>query len=172
MDHQTLTISIALWGAVSGTTALVWDIVKWSRDRPNLKASATPGMKILENGTIASKTLLQLRIVNAGTRQTKITALGVWVFSSRLNWIRKKPASTFVIPTPELSSPIPAVLAPGEDWFGRIDQEELLRLVGDDLFCCAVEHTLGRKPVGRVLDARKIHVRRKQSDIDQDREPK
>lgn len=145
-----ITATIALWGALTGTAAIVWDIIKWWADSPRLEVSVNPNMQIVnpKSGDLEPKKLILVRVVNVGKRSTKVTCLLGLPFKTRIHRLFGKPASHgFISMTPLADAPLPLVLQPGDDWTGFLNQEEAFQIAGNLPLYCGVQHTLAKKPV-------------------------
>jgi len=144
------TTAIAVWGAIAGTAAIVWDVIKWKTDGPRLKVSVNPNMQAIHPITRAldPRQLIQVRVVNIGSRPAKVTTLVGVPFKSRIHRLLGKSAGgEFFIPQPEFAPALPVTLQPGDEWCGSIDRKQALESVGDAVLYCGVEHTLAKKPV-------------------------
>lgn len=144
------TTAIAVWGAIAGTAAIVWDVIKWKKDGPRLEVSVNPNMQAIHPITRAldPRQLIQIRVVNIGSRPARVTTLVGYPFKSRIHRLLRKPAGGgFFIRQPDSSAPLPVTLAPGDEWCGFIDRKQALESVGDSVLYCGVEHTLAKKPV-------------------------
>lgn len=154
-----VTTTIALWGAFTGTAAIVWDFVKWKTDAPRLKVSVNPNMQMLDQATgrLDPKQLIQVHVVNVGKRPTKITALLGWPFKTRMHRLFGKPTGDgFVSMEPLTQTPLPLVLQPGDDWSGFLHREAALKIVGDATLYCGVQHTLAKKPALARIDPKTL----------------
>ena len=153
------TTAIAVWGAVAGTAAIVWDVIKWKKDGPRLKVSVSPNMQVFDHGTrqLDPRQIIQVRVVNIGTRPARVTSLLGWPFKSRLHRLLGKPAGEgFLVLNPEFSVSLPVTLAPGEEWHGYIDRKGALEVAGDAVLYCGVEYTLAKKPVLVRIDPKAL----------------
>lgn len=149
------TTTIAVWGAVAGTAAIVWDVIKWKTDGPRLEVSVNPNMQAIHPITKAldPRQLIQVRVANRGSRPARVTTLVGLSFKSRIHRLLGKPAGgAFFIRQPESSEPLPVTLAPGDVWCGFIDRRQALESVGDAVLYCGVEHTLAKTPVLARID--------------------
>lgn len=77
---------VAWWGAVVGTFVLIWDVVKWSRERPRVQINARMPMAYSDSEQVETKTpsgevVTELRsychveIVNKGSMPTTIVSV-------------------------------------------------------------------------------------------------
>lgn len=69
------TLTIAIYGAVLSTIALIWNIYNSSKDKPNVKVTAKFGFTSSEVGT--SEHLLIITAVNKGKRSVYLSSMGL-----------------------------------------------------------------------------------------------
>lgn len=143
------TTAIALWGAFAGTLAIGWDAYKWWADGPRLRVTANPNMQRVDltTGRLDNEQLILVRVVNVGTRSTKVTYLVASCFTNRLRRLFGKRERVFVVLEPTCDTPLPVVLEPGQDWSAFISREEATKIAGTAVLYCGVEHSLGKRPV-------------------------
>lgn len=144
------TVAIALWGALTGTTAIVWDFIKWRKDRPCLEVSVSPNMQSFDHATrqLEPKQLIMVRAVNTGKRPAKVTHLVGYAYKSRIHRLLKMaPVEVFLVTEHLFGTSLPVLLEPACDWTGFLDRDRALAIAGDAVLYCGVVHTLAKKPV-------------------------
>jgi hypothetical protein len=101
MDN--LTLVIAVWGAITGTAAVIVTVAAYFRDRGHLKVRVSIGRLTESSGW--SEPLLFVETVNAGRRQIEVTGAGLTLESG--------PDRLFLTGNPTYYK-TPAILAEGE----------------------------------------------------------
>lgn len=151
LDFITIT---AIWGAITGTLALSFEIYKWYKNGPKLEITVSPNMQVFDPALrkLFSEQLVMVRVVNRGTLPAKITDLLGWVFDTRLKRLFGKPRDGFFVVDSKSSIPLPVVLEPGQDWSGYINQKKTLEMTSNGLLYLGVQHTLSKKPVLTYVD--------------------
>jgi hypothetical protein len=139
----------AWWGAIIATCVLGLEIYKLKKSGPVIDVSASPDMETFGGipAGLQNKTFVVVKVTNAGDRNTTITHLIGFHYSSWFKRFRKK-RKAFVVVNPALSRPLPHVLGPGEEWIGGIEQNpELEEMSRNGYLYCGVYHSCGKKPV-------------------------
>ena len=142
---------IAAWfGAVTGSLALLWDIIKWSKAGARLRISVSPDMTALgeAKALIGKETCAFVEANNIGDAKTTITHLVAFYYRSRFRrLLRLKPSRIFFVPDPAPGR-LPHVLDKGERWVGMITQDEdLVKMNQDGFLFCGVYHSTSERPV-------------------------
>lgn len=161
MNSTDITTVVAIWGALTGTSAIIWDVIKWRRDGPRLRVAVTANMQIYNKylGITQERQFIQVHVTNRGTRSAKVSHLVVCPFRSRLHRaVGRQAPFTLVTQTPPESQPLPVVLQPGDTWTGLLDQQEVLSHAGRFRIYLGVTHTLQDKPILTALNHKKIRA--------------
>ena len=138
----------AWWGAIVATAALGWNIISALRSGPRIKVRATPNMQIFPRmSPTGDKTYISVTAINKGTAPTTITHLSGFYAKNFLCLVRRKRKNFIVSTVGGLSTPIPHVLRPGEEWSGMIDQESLTEKYHGGYLYVGVIHNQRRRPV-------------------------
>lgn len=138
----------AWWGAICGSVAIIWDVIKWFSSGARLKISSSTNMRILNpiTGLNDSKNVT-VNVRNVGDRQTTITHFLGYTFESKWKKFRKKPKDTFLITT-DAKSPLPFKIEPSGTWIGFADQDQVEKIAkGTPLLYLGVLHSLSDDPV-------------------------
>jgi len=142
---------IAAWfGAITGSVALLWDVVKWSKTGPRVRVSVAPNMTAVGAAEIllGKDPCVLVEANNVGDAKTTITHLVGFYYASWLRRVfRLKPTQTLVVPDPRPGK-LPHVLDTGERWVGMMEQnEDLAKMSRDGYLYCGVHHSTSRRPV-------------------------
>lgn len=141
----------AAWlGAITGSLALLWDIIKWGRTGPRIRVSVAPNMSAYGAAEIllGKEVCILIEANNIGDGRTTITHLvGFYYDSWMKQFFRCKPTKSMVVPNPTPGR-LPHVLDKGERWVGMMEQtEELARMSRSGYLFCGVYHSISRRPV-------------------------
>lgn len=135
---MSVTLAIAIWGAVLATAAILWDVMKWRRSGAQLRISARPNTYYpdrvsgsADDGlSIAAKSLrpfIHIAVANTGTLSTTILQVEARLDRRRRFGHKRDDSITVAWRAsaiePLLGQALPAVLDPGGYWSGRLDQE-------------------------------------------------
>lgn len=107
----------AAWlGAITGTTALVWNFIKWTKGGPSLRIRVNPNMSPGQAppGTPPGPWTL-VRVSNVGDQPTTLLALSFEVYSSHWSRLGRRPVESFAV-FKTSRPPLPKRLEVGEDW--------------------------------------------------------
>lgn len=142
----------AAWvGAISGGLALIWEIVRWSREGPRLIVNTVAHMQ-LTGGDLLPKEQEQLRVgffvANAGTRATTLTGVSLFELHRRpLPLVALRPSRSFYLMNPGISRRLPLKLEPGERWEGAvIHNDEIVAMIEAETLYVGVHHALAARP--------------------------
>ena len=131
---------LALLGALTGSFALIWDIVKWARNGAKFKINIRPNtfypdgkitnVEKCENGERKTyATYYHIEIVNAGNQPSTLLDIEVTSKPSGLEKLKKKTEGiisyTSTAFTPHFGKKLPQVIGPGEVWSCRIEEEKV-----------------------------------------------
>lgn len=116
MDQQTVTLIIAIWGAVVATGVGIWDIVKWKRSGARLRVFANANMK----STVPNDNneYILVRVENIGDASTTLKILAYRNFKKKPFWFRlSRPSGVGFFNTLN-SNPavLPYKIDPGTEW--------------------------------------------------------
>ena len=151
-----MTTFLAIWGAITGTLAILWDVYKWKMTGPKLRITVSLNMKMLPDPRRVAtdpNVYVLVHATNVGTSKTTITHLAIASFTSVWKQIVAKPETqAIVLHHHTLSSPIPKLLDVGEVWTGMILRNQELEQLGKNkrLFCC-VYHSSSKKPASKRI---------------------
>ena len=119
----------AWWGAIIATTVLLWDIVKWSKAGPYIRATAKmpthyPDAEVLsvddtENGTVTTYVeYCHVEVINSGNLPTTIISLT----TTHKKGKNKIQASNNRF-TSHNGKKLPCIIGPGEIWSCRVKSD-------------------------------------------------
>ncbi len=142
---------IAAWvGAATGSLALLWDIIKWSRTGPRIAVSVAPNMTAYGAAELllGKEPCVLVEANNVGDGKTTVTHLVGFYYDSWLKrFLRRKPTTTMVVPDPTPGK-VPHVLDKGERWVGMMEQNaELIKMSQEGYLFCGVYHSTSKRPV-------------------------
>jgi hypothetical protein len=129
--EDQITFLIAVYGALTGTIALVWDVFKWRMSETRLHVRVQPDMKWFAGDVPLPQGFapqdpdsshVMISVQNRGGKSTTLTSLGVVVYKSGLHALFKRSPQYFYIARPRTLQPIPYSLDVGKEWTGTIDQ--------------------------------------------------
>jgi hypothetical protein len=145
---------VAVYAAVVSTTAIVWDVIKWRRERTvSLKGFATPNM-IAAGGAITpltrGKKYIRASVSNYATMPCMIQQTVILAYPNFLaRWRGKSSFSAIVLdPMTTLTGKrLPYKLEPGDEFSGLCEQtRELEELSRSKLLYVGVCHSLAQRP--------------------------
>jgi hypothetical protein len=140
MDTTTL---IAWIGAITGTSSLTWEFIKWKLSGPRLRIELIPNTAY-SNMVMASQEYAWMRVANTGQRTVTLIKLMLWHSESR----RAKQGNVEIQIYFSDNEAIPKVIAPGEQWNGLVKQtDEFKQFLKLGYFYCEVHHSLKAKPI-------------------------
>ena len=118
---------LAVVGALTGSLALIWDVIKWATQRANIEITLIPvdgeGSQAIDN--VYDEPGVQVVANNIGGRPVTITHLSLIHYGGFCRELLRKPEWRGVIPnTAPLS--LPYKLELGEYWVGYIRRKEEL----------------------------------------------
>ena len=124
-----MTQLLAVWGAITGSLALLWDFYKWKTSGPQLHMTAFPNMIVAEPGVGVGKTLhIAINVTNTGTAKTTLTSLTLVSYRSLWAQLRQQSTQNFVvINTWPFCRPLPHVLDVGEEWKSFLQQDVVMK---------------------------------------------
>jgi hypothetical protein len=146
MDSSTTVVA---WiGAVSGVSALLWDVYKWATVGPRLTVSVSTGMVKLNNlGRNAGQEFMAIRVRNTGTTATTLTTLSFVTYESWWRRRRLKWTQGGVVIEPFTKRPLPHKLDVGEEWGCTVVQEgRISELLSTGNMWCDVYHSWSKVP--------------------------
>ena len=138
---------VAAWvGAITGPSALMWDLYKWKTSGPRLSLTVSTDMMMLPR--VDDATYVSASVRNTGRASTTITGLGFAVYEGWLARARLAPSAQFVIPSPVSGQRLPFKLDVGAEWNGMaIQDSELEKLMITGKLWCRVYHSWSNRPV-------------------------
>jgi hypothetical protein len=148
MDATTL---IAWIGAITGTSSLTWEFIKWRLSGPRLRIELIPNTSY-SNAILASEEYAWMRVVNTGQRTFTLIKLVLGHYPSRRAKILKQTGLEVQTYCTDLEM-LPKVIDPGVQWNGLVRQtEEFKKFLKCGFLYCEVHHSLKSKPlIKRVL---------------------
>ena len=149
-----MTDFLAVWGSITGTLAILWDVYKWKTTGPQIVMKAFPNMVTAEPGVGVDHTLhIAIDVTNTGSAKTTLKSLAVACYSSRWSQWRNKPEKTFVvINTGPFCRALPQVLEVGEIWRPFLPQDQIMKgIEHETLVFFQLWHSASNKPVSAQL---------------------
>jgi hypothetical protein len=149
-NTSALTQVLAVWGAATGSIALLWDFYKWKTSGPKLRMTVAPNMVTATPGVGVDHTLhIHITVTNRGTARTTLKSLTVVSYASRFQrWRRKVLKSWVVVDTGPFCQALPHALEVGEEWRPFLPQTELLKGVAKDHWTeFQLLHSAAEKPL-------------------------
>lgn len=151
----------AAWiGAVTGPTALFWEIYKWKKSGLKLRVRCNEFVVLAMGnppGSLPSVSEITIEVLNQGDKRTTITELEEKHYSNWLYRLRRKESRSLHPSSVKTDSRyrLPFVLEPGESWVGSFrhskDLDDIVELVNSGLFFVYVHHTFSSKvPYTRI----------------------
>lgn len=120
MSDDSVTVWLAIYGAVASTLGGIWQFYQWWKSGPQLSLKATKNMQMASGGRIDDKQYIVLNVSNRGSSATTITHLAIYIYDSWLDRVLRKRSKAAVVDQDTL----PAVLEPGKQWTGLCHQSE------------------------------------------------
>lgn len=117
---------IAAWyGAFIASVVLVWDVVKWRKDGPRIKAEARAGWRTMGMDEFEGKDVTSVKATNIGSRATMLTSFGMYWFHAGVSVRNRAKAKAFII-QPSTFGPgqVPKKIEPGDVWHGLVTESE------------------------------------------------
>lgn len=141
------TEAAAWWGAIAGSAAVFWDIIKWSRAGARVRLQATPNMQLMVPGLgLNPEKRIYVNARNVGDQPTTITNFCGEHYPSRWHRLIKRGGRFFVI-TPGADVRMPHKLGPGETWSGYALQDEMAKVDAQSgALYLGVQHSMAKKP--------------------------
>lgn len=149
MKQETVTLIIAIWGAVLSTIAIIWSVYRDLTDKGRLRVSCYVGSLVTPGVRIKKGNCLIWNVVNVGRQPVLLTNIG-GMFENNTG---------FIVQT---TTPLPKMLSPGEYVldhmvdFMSLDGKNLKALVAMDSF-------------GRVFKAPRKQLKELQKRMDVER---
>ena len=139
----------AAWiGAVTGVMALVWEIIRWSREGPRLLVRTCATMRVYPDDD--PRLVLMAWVTNSGSTTVTVTSCTLHTFPTWLRRWRMRPEKSFVVWTNLVGPNLPIELQPGQQWTWGIKQDdELAQLITGGMLYVGVYHA--SKPTTPVL---------------------
>lgn len=109
--NPDLVSLFAVWGAVVSTAALIWNIWRWTRERPIINA-VVKTYEALDEG-------IEFTIRNRGGAPTTIEEITLLTYESGVaGLLRMKATKQYLSAAYRKTAKLPAILAPGGVWRG------------------------------------------------------
>ena len=137
ITSMTASDYAAWYGAVVATALLIWDIVKWTKAGPQIKAEARAGWRTFGFEEEDGHDVTFVKATNIGDRPTTITSWGLYWQPTGVSKHDKKQWKAFIIKGGLVGSgEIPKKLEPGDVWTGISKETDEFRhmLVNGKLF--------------------------------------
>ncbi|MBX3589882.1 MAG: hypothetical protein KF755_03135 [Burkholderiaceae bacterium] len=143
---------LAAWiGATTGTLALAWDVIKWTRSgaRIFVKAQAGMGMVIPGENIEKNQSFVTVTAVNRGDRPATIThVVGQFYRSPVHRLLRRRPSHQFLAFCSRFAGQTPHILPPGERWIGCFEQSsDIEDMIRRGCLYWGIVHSGSAKPV-------------------------
>jgi len=138
------TTDIVAWiGAISGMSAIIWDVYKWYRTGPRLKVTAKCNMETLSPSN-GNQTFIVIRVSNTGTAMTTLRTLRLE--TRKYCWSIRPMRQAIALPH-NSGQRLPFELGPGQEWTGAILQDkELANRARTLALYCVVDHSFSTRP--------------------------
>lgn len=153
------TLGIAGYAAIISTFVFGWDAYKWFHTGPEVRLTASTGVKMVGGGQIDPNTYVSVTAVNLGDRATTITNLGFVYYKSRFKALfrRNHPDKAFIITSPSQAQPIPYRFEAGAQWIGLARQgEDLKQMIRNGNLFVVLYHAHGGQGVRYKLTLREF----------------
>ncbi len=145
---------LAVWGAITGSVAVLWDVYKWKTAGPKLRMTVTPNMIMVTPGIGVQRTgpyggrNISVDVTNVGNARTTLKSLTVACYSSTFQRWLKRPAKNFVVVnTGDFCKNLPCQLDVGDVWKPLLPQDNLMRDINPEhQVYIQVWHSASRKP--------------------------
>ncbi len=150
---MTVTETLALVGALTGTSAILWDIYKWINSGARLRVHVSPNTILIGDGfdNPNQNKRISVEVVNIGLRKTTIVTLGFRCDENLFSSLTKRGRQYFVVPQPEFAQ-LPKGLDVGERWVGLVSQSpEIEEMAKTKRLYVQVSHSFAAKPVYKRL---------------------
>ena len=113
----------AWYAAVVATLVLIWDVVKWRKGGPQIRAKARAGWRSFNIPSLEGQDLTIVTVTNVGDRATTITHMGFHWVPSNVSIKDKEKRKSFIVPGGLGGfGEIPKKIEPGEIWTGLINE--------------------------------------------------
>jgi len=109
----------AWYAALIATFVFLWDIIKWKKSGPQIKATARSGYRSFGDPETEGKRLILVIATNIGDRATTLTAMGFRWYPKKSLWRNKRKGKLFIV---RGTGQIPANIKPGDEWSSSIPE--------------------------------------------------
>ena len=145
---------VAIYGAVMATAVLVWDVIKWRKEKRLTLAGRVASNMVMASSALtpatAGKTYLSLNVDNRGHLSTQVSQMGIFVYDNWFNAWRGKLHKGAVVIDPMQHSTgcmLPFRLEPGGTYWGLCEQPpELEEWTSTKLVYLGVFHSMSKRP--------------------------
>ena len=144
---MTLTDTLALIGALTGTIALLWDFFKWSQTGVKVLLRVSPNMTPFgfAEDEFKNKLNLFVEVTNTGDKKVTITHLVLTYYDSFWERVLKRSSKNFVVLNP-LPGQIPQLIDIGDRWVGLIEQsKDLEKMAKNGYLYVGINHSSSAK---------------------------
>lgn len=117
---MTVFERLSILGALTGTSALIWDIYKWKKSRTNVLFDVTTNMAQYPKTHKSDDRLVMVEATNIGDGTVTLINLVLRYYSNKSQHIRQKPSRSMVV-NPYFNT-LPHKLLQGERWVAALDQ--------------------------------------------------
>jgi hypothetical protein len=151
LSTMDVTTFLAWLGAITGTSAFLWDVFKWRRSGARLRVGVMLDMTVEDGGYFREEFVPETphiiaRVVNEGQAATILESLQIVVYENRKKKRYNEEKARAVIFDTHLGK-LPHTLNPANKWNGAIPQTPALYYsVENELVYLEIHHTLSRKP--------------------------
>lgn len=144
---MTLTDTLALIGALTGTIALLWDFFKWSQTGVKVLLRVSPNMTPFgfAKEEFKSKLNLFVEVTNTGDKKITITHLVLTYYDSFWKRVLKRSSKNFIVLNP-LPGQLPQLIDIGDRWVGLIEQsQDLEKMAKNGYLYVGINHSSSAK---------------------------
>lgn len=144
---MTLTDTLALIGALTGTIALLWDFFKWSQTGVKVLLRISPNMTPFgfAEEEFKSKLNLFVEVTNTGDKKVTITHLVLTYYDSFWKRVLKRSSKNFIVLNP-LPGQLPQLIDIGDRWVGLIEQsQDLEKMAKNGYLYVGINHSSSAK---------------------------
>lgn len=115
----------AWYAAIVATAVLIWDVVKWKRGGPQIKAEVFAGWESYGIPETEGKELSLVKATNIGDRPTTLTSWGMYWYPPGVSTKKKEARKSFIVKGGLAGlGQVPKKLEPGDVWSGIATEDE------------------------------------------------
>ena len=115
----------AWYAAVVATGVLIWDVVKWKKGGPQIKAEAFAGWESYGVSEMEGKSLTLVKATNVGDLPTTLSSWGMYWYPEGVSVKKKEARKAFVMQGGLAGlGQVPKKLEPGDVWSGVASEDD------------------------------------------------